>query len=262
MTSSKFDMVREYISRNYGLKLEKGVHWKTGYSLSGIWPDGKSGKVHYASLNQIIIFWMQDRGIDSLSFEYYRKHHEAFVKRTKDRDMTELYLPFISNIPNGGEILDAGCGSGRDSMAFAEMGFKVTAMDACPHVVQVDVSKKYGIEILTMSFEDVDWMNRFDGIWASNSLLHVPPQSFGKSVDRLYNSLKVGGVMYMSFYHGDHTRQRRCTRGRLFTDQNRDSLNAMAERLGAEIKVMETTMVLASNREAIYTIFRNTGTKT
>jgi len=41
-----------------------------------------------------------------------------FCERTASVDMSELYAPFLREMPAGGRILDAGCGSGRDSLAF------------------------------------------------------------------------------------------------------------------------------------------------
>jgi hypothetical protein len=34
-----------------------------------------------------------------------------------------LYKPFLSLLPPGGHILDAGCGSGRDALEFKRWGF-------------------------------------------------------------------------------------------------------------------------------------------
>jgi ubiquinone/menaquinone biosynthesis C-methylase UbiE len=41
--------------------------------------------------------------------------------------MAPLYTRFLARIPAGGHILDAGCGSGRDALAFRKLGYAVTA---------------------------------------------------------------------------------------------------------------------------------------
>ena len=50
-------------------------------------------------------------------------------------DMSYERDRFISLLPAGGKVLDAGCGSGRDSKAFLEQGFEVTAFDASERIL-------------------------------------------------------------------------------------------------------------------------------
>jgi 2-polyprenyl-3-methyl-5-hydroxy-6-metoxy-1,4-benzoquinol methylase len=63
-------------------------------------------------------------------FDYYDDHADQFVRGTLAVDMAELYKPFLEHVPAGGRILDAGCGSGRDTRAFLAQGYEVVAMDA------------------------------------------------------------------------------------------------------------------------------------
>ncbi|MBR3158035.1 MAG: hypothetical protein IKF14_02915 [Atopobiaceae bacterium] len=58
---------------------------------------------------------------------YYAKNAEAFAASTSDVDLSSLRQRFAALIPPGGRVLDLGCGSGRDSRAFLDMGFRVTA---------------------------------------------------------------------------------------------------------------------------------------
>jgi len=66
-----------------------------------------------------------------------------------------------------------------------------------------------------MSFEEAGWVEKFDGIWASASLLHVPRSLLPKTLTRLIRALRPGGVFFMSFKYGTEDRTRS---GRLFTD--------------------------------------------
>ena len=71
-----------------------------------------------------------------------------------------------------GHILDAGCGSGRDSKAFQELGYAVSAFDASEEICRF-ATEYLGQEVQCRRFEDVIEENCYDGIWASASLLHV-----------------------------------------------------------------------------------------
>ena len=60
-----------------------------------------------------------------MTINYYQQNADSFVASTVAVDMTSLYAPFIGSIEPNGLILDAGCGSGRDAKAFADMGYCV-----------------------------------------------------------------------------------------------------------------------------------------
>ena len=62
--------------------------------------------------------------------DYYDDHASEFIADTLSVDMEEVYKPFLSRVPPGGRILDAGCGSGRDTLAFHNKGYDVVSMDA------------------------------------------------------------------------------------------------------------------------------------
>lgn len=49
------------------------------------------------------------------SYIYYNKYAQAFIDRTFELDLTHLTDGFLEHIPDGGRILDLGCGSGRDA---------------------------------------------------------------------------------------------------------------------------------------------------
>ena len=137
--------------------------------------------------------------------------------------MGSIYEPFLTLLPPGARIPDAGCGSGRDSRAFLERGYEVTALDASEAMVEL-ASRHTGRPVLHMSFDQVRLRGRFDGVWASASLLHVPRHGIAKVLERLINALKVGGVMFASFKHGEDETIRD---GRLFNDYDERSLRVL-----------------------------------
>ena len=56
---------------------------------------------------------------------YYDSNTKEYVEKTRDINMENIYDKFLKHIPIGGNILDAGCGSARDSLFFKNNGFKV-----------------------------------------------------------------------------------------------------------------------------------------
>ena len=59
------------------------------------------------------------------TIDYYNQHADKFVASTFHVKMEELYQPFIRYLLDSGSILDLGCGSGRDSLAFKNLAGKV-----------------------------------------------------------------------------------------------------------------------------------------
>ena len=155
--------------------------------------------------------------------EYYNIKAQEFYESTVNTDMAEHYSEFLRFIPQGGKILDAGCGSGRDSLYFINLGFKVTAIDASPVLAELS-SKLIGQPVAVLRFQDLDFAGEFDGIWACASLLHVPRSEMHDVLSRLTKALKPNGVLYASFKYGDDEGERN---GRFFNDYNEQSFQCL-----------------------------------
>jgi 2-polyprenyl-3-methyl-5-hydroxy-6-metoxy-1,4-benzoquinol methylase len=72
-----------------------------------------------------------------MSVRFYDDNAEQFFAQTVDADLTEARQRFVRYILQGERILDAGCGSGRDTKAFAELGYRVEAFDASAEMVRM-----------------------------------------------------------------------------------------------------------------------------
>ncbi|MGZ0752673.1 class I SAM-dependent methyltransferase [Kluyvera sichuanensis] len=158
-----------------------------------------------------------------MTLEYYQHHADDFFNSTVNVDMGSLYTPFLEHIPQGGLILDAGCGSGRDSKAFLQQGYRVEAFDATAEMAKL-ASQHTGLSVKQMTFSDVDAVNHYDGIWCCASLLHVSAAELPDAMAKLARALKPGGIWYVSFKYGDGERVKD---GRRFTDLNEQGLNTL-----------------------------------
>ncbi len=136
------------------------------------------------------------------STEYYNRNAAEFFDKTVNLNMFMYLNRFLEMIPEGGSILDLGCGSGRDSEYFISMGYDVTALDGSEEMCSL-ASVHIGQEVLNMSFSEMDFDDVFDGVWANASLLHVPRSEMENILSKIICSLKRGGVLYMTFRYGD-----------------------------------------------------------
>ena len=149
---------------------------------------------------------------------YYNANAEAFVDSTLDVSMDDIYRVFLPHVADGGHILDAGCGSGRDALYFHGHGYRVTAFDASQAITAL-ARQKTGLPVEHRSFLDVEELHAYDGIWACASLLHLPANEVPSALTRLWSALKPGGTLYASFKLGEGERQ---SGGRHFTDANEE----------------------------------------
>jgi SAM-dependent methyltransferase len=132
------------------------------------------------------------------TISYYERNADQFYQETVHADMSALYKPFLALVAPHGKILDAGCGSGRDSLYFIQHGYKVEAFDACPEMCRL-ASNLIGQRVHIKTFDEVDWKSEFDGIWACASLLHVRRDSIDAVLDKMCHALTPDGTMYLSF---------------------------------------------------------------
>lgn len=158
-----------------------------------------------------------------MTLEYYQRNAHDFFTSTVNVDMDSLYQPFLENITARGRILDAGCGSGRDSRAFIMRGFKVDAFDASSEMVYL-ASQHAGIPVQQMTFNEITAVEQYDGIWCCASLLHVNAEELPDVMGKLARALKPGGAWYVSFKYGE---AERIKDGRHFTDLTEQGLEKL-----------------------------------
>lgn len=142
-----------------------------------------------------------------MSYEHYNKNGARFISDTIKVDMTAQYKKFTSYLHKGASILDAGCGSGRDSLNFKNMGYRVQAFDASSVMVKA-ARLLANIEVSEMTFQSAMFDISFDGIWACASLLHVPRTELVTVIENLVSYLNFNGILYASFKYGKKERQK------------------------------------------------------
>ncbi len=168
---------------------------------------------------------------------YYEDHAKDFFEATVYADMGAHYKPFLEKLTKSAHILDAGCGSGRDSLNFINLGYKVTAFDASQKLCSL-AQEHIGQEVLHMRFQEMTFEDVFDGIWASASLLHVPSEELTDVLQRLKKALKPTGVLYAGFKYGAFEGERN---GRFFHDLTENKAKELFTPLGFTLEKMWIT---------------------
>ena len=157
------------------------------------------------------------------TLQYYNQYAADFTADTQSSDMTEKYASFLNRVKTGGHILDLGCGSGRDSLQFLKRGYTVTSVDGSEELCRI--AEAYtGQKVHHMLFDEISWQNEFDGVWACASLLHCTIEELPMILQKVTDSLKPGGVLYLSFKYGDFAGWKN---GRYFTYLTEESLKRL-----------------------------------
>lgn len=147
------------------------------------------------------------------TLDYYNQNADQFVKGTVSVDFKKTQDRFLEAL-SGKRILDFGCGSGRDTKYFIEAGYEVVATDGSEELCK-NASVYTGIAVKQMLFQELDEIDRYDGIWACSSILHLSKRELSGVLERMIRALVHKGIIYTSFKHGTFEGERN---GRFFTD--------------------------------------------
>jgi len=162
------------------------------------------------------------------TLDYYEQNSQAYFDETVHVEFGETHRKFTAFLKPGASILDFGCGSGRDTLAFLKQGYTVVATDGSEQLCGL-ASHLTGQSVRHLLFNDLDYIQRFDGIWACSSILHLPKEELTDAFRKMAQALKAGGVVYTSFKYGVFEGIRN---GRWFTDMTWESFSAFNERAG------------------------------
>lgn len=164
-----------------------------------------------------------------------------------DADLTA----FLARLPEGGRVLDLGCGPGRSARLMLDAGFAVDASDGSEGMIRT-ARERFGITAQHETFEMLDAISIFDGIWANFSLLHAPRDAMPANLLRIHRALKPGGILHLGLKLGEG--EERDTLGRFysyFTESQLEKLLADAGYSVISKRVFEVEGMTGAHEPAI-----------
>lgn len=164
----------------------------------------------------------------NMTLNYYDCNAEAFYESTVNVEFGSIQNIFLDKLEKGSYVLDFGCGSGRDAKYFLEQGYAVDAVDGSAKLCRL-VSQHMGIKVKNMLFQELEEVDKYDGIWACSSILHLPTDELADVMKRMAAALKKNGIIYTSFKYGTYEGERN---GRHFTDMTEKTFAEFLKGIG------------------------------
>lgn len=161
------------------------------------------------------------------TIDYYNENAKQFVENTANVEFHHMQNRFLDKLQKGSYILDFGCGSGRDTKYFLEQGYCVDAVDGSEELCKL-ASEHTGIEVKHMYFQELSEVEKYDGIWACSSILHLNHNDLEAVMKKMAVAVKTNGIIYTSFKYGTFSGERN---GRYFTDMTEDTFNELLQKI-------------------------------
>jgi SAM-dependent methyltransferase len=138
--------------------------------------------------------------IAALTLAHYDQNAAEFWAGTRDHDVSQNIAALLRHIstPAPFDLLDFGCGPGRDLMTFKALGHRAVGLDGSAELAALARTHS-GCTVLVQNFLALDLPDEhFDGVFANATLFHVPGQELPRVLRQLHATLKPGGVLFSS----------------------------------------------------------------
>lgn len=170
------------------------------------------------------------------TIDYYNSNAAQYFSNTVRADISECCDRFLKYVVPRGRIIDIGAGSGRDIKYFKDKGYVVEGIDASEKMCWLATAYS-GIEVTCERIQDWYPQEKYDGIWANASLLHLVLDEIEEFVCRASGYLKPNGVFYISMKKGIQTG---CdNNGRFFTDFSEEKVQQIVSKSTA-LEIVDT----------------------
>ncbi len=158
---------------------------------------------------------------DDATIAVYDASVAAYTKRTENLYERPQLEAFAAALPEGGRVLDLGCGPGLYAAWLAQHGFLVDATDASSEMIK-QAGSQPGVTAWQARFDQIEGEAIYDGVWANFSLLHAPRADFPDHLAALKRALKPGAILHLALKLG--TGEGADKLGRFYTYYSEDAL--------------------------------------
>lgn len=162
--------------------------------------------------------------VDRRTIDVYDDRAADYAQMLNKQAPDAQLVAFMRLLPIGGRVLDLGCGPATSSAHLRDGGFHPDPVDASAGMVML-ANETYDINARVMTFDELDTVAAYDGVWANFSLLHAPRAELPRHLTAIAHSLRPGGAFSIGMKTG--TQEARDRIGRMYTYVTRAELSAL-----------------------------------
>lgn len=135
---------------------------------------------------------------DLLNNDFYNEYFELFDKIPFEEILCPLILKYIPKADC--EILEIGSGAGALALWMTNQGYKVTCIG--PAEKPAEKARLKGLSVNITRFQDYPIEQKFDGVLAISSLIHISRLEIPLQIRRISQLIKSGAIFIASFIEG------------------------------------------------------------
>lgn len=183
--------------------------------------------------------------IDNPTLNYYEDNSINLSLRYEQADVNEIQKLLLQTFEKNSNILEIGCGSGRDASFMVKNSFDVIAIDGSKNMIEEakkihpELSEKLLHKTLA---NDLDFDKTFDGIYSIATLMHLSKNDLDKTISKIYNLSKQNGkiLMSVSLFRDDIDENGFDDKGRFFLVLSFENWINLLENVGFKILHIKT----------------------
>jgi len=164
--------------------------------------------------------------IDLTNNEFYNAYADSFDKIPFEEVLIPLILKYLPSSPC--DILEIGSGAGALASWLSKRGHHVTCIEPAEKPAKIAMEK--GLKVCVTRLQDFSIIQKFDGVIAISSLIHIHRSEMSSQVKKIFQLLKPDGIAFVSFIEGDSEGFEDPTgkgKNRFFSKFTQDELNVM-----------------------------------
>jgi len=150
--------------------------------------------------------------LDQKTIDIYNSKADEY-SRLVDFSPSDYLKDFVNLFTKGSRVLDLGCGSGVASEFMMKQGLIPDPVDGSEEMVKLS-NQKSGICARLCAFEELDLDNKYSGVYAHFSLLHLRKDAFAECLRIIKEIIFPDGTLVLGMKTG--TGERRDSLGRFY----------------------------------------------
>lgn len=162
------------------------------------------------------------------TLKYYNNHAESISKQYESANVSAIQKLLLEVFPKDSNLLEIGCGSGRDAAFMLEKGYAILAIDTSKNMIK-EAKKLHpkledSLQVATIP-SNLDIRDKsFDGVYSIATLMHLEKSKIDLSIAKIYSCLKNNGKFLFSvpLRRKDLNLENYDEKGRYFTIMNQN----------------------------------------